>query len=777
MRATRLISLFIFLAYPQCVFGQAQAIKNALGGQAEAPVKAPETPDETKERFLKWQKEARDSLARLDDPAAANSLPQGILPNDVEERRRNTEQIILTVDRYVKAVDNLKNVAKSIETFRKTSSEWVGFRDPPPYSLLLVDDLLNEQDAVKDKLSSLESSGEVLKRTLTSVLTDAKSSEENTKKLAADSNKALGEDAALQWRYEASHLNSRALAARGGLLQISGDILGFQIEETKAELQLLSRKIKIAKGSAIFTEEDFVNLEAASKKQQTALRKDIEGMAKRQNSATANLKQARNALESLLASPPENSSTANLDLAKLRVEVGSDRVDILQSIVEGLESLVQLEGLKLNAYQQRKILLRPPSASIQEESLKELSSLIDRLKTLDIYLQNESTSSNAEIAQFDLKSAAIPADDPRTPLLVESRALKSEKQTLYQRLRQTITLQRRLMERWLVEYTPPQKNDPVLQKVTGLYSNIWKKIKGIWSLRVMAGEDFTVEVDGVEQTISTDVTVGTLLRALFFFIVGYWILAKITRRLQHTIVSRGHIAEAQARTLRNWAMIVIGIFLAIGTLSLLSIPITIFAFFGGALAIGLGFGSQTLIKNFISGIIVLFERKVRVGDIVDVGGLAGTITEINTRSSVLRSADGKETLIPNSFFLENKFTNLTLSNRRVRRSFDIGVTHGAQTQVVIATIKECVDRHGLVLKEPAPVVTLSNFGDSALVFTVYFWTEFNDKTDGDVVASDVRLMIEKRFQENEIILSGAAMHQQFHLDQPLQIKWADKPDA
>jgi small-conductance mechanosensitive channel len=777
MRYSRLIPLLVCFATTLSVFGQAQAIKNALGGQAEAPPKAPETPDETKERFLKWQKEARDSLARLDDPAAANSLPQGILPNEVEERRRNTEQITLSVDRYIKSVENLKNAAKSVETFRETANSWVGFAEPPPYSLLLVDDLFNEQDAVKEKLSSLESSQEVLRRTLASILNDAKSSEEKARQLAADSNKTSGADAALQWRYEASHINSRSLAARGGLLQINCDILRFQIEETKAELLLLSKKIKIAKAGATFTEENLATIEAASKKQQAAFRKDIAGMAKRQNSATANQKQARLALDTLLAATPEGTENPNLELAKLRVEVANDRVDTLQSIAEGLETLVQLEGIKPSAYQERKILLSPPSASIRDKSLESLTNMVDRLKALDIYLQNESASRNAEIAQTDLKSAAIPADDPRTPLLVERRTFKLEEQTLYQRLRQTITFQRRLMERWLAEYTPKNQDEQVYQKVTGLSSDVWKKIKGIWSLRVMAGEDFTVEVDGVEQTISTDVTVGTLLRALFFFVIGYWVLAKIMNRLQHSIVSRGRIAEAQARTLRNWAMIVIGIFLAIGTLSLLNIPITIFAFFGGALAIGLGFGSQTLIKNFISGIIVLFERKVRVGDIVDVGGLAGTITEINTRSSVLRSADGKETLIPNSFFLENKFTNLTLSNRRVRRSFDISVIHGSPTQLVITSVRECAERHGLVLKDPAPIAILNNFGDTALVFTLYFWTEFNERTDGDVVASDIRLMIEKRFDELGIHLLGSHTQKPVSTDPPVQSASAPNPEA
>ena len=136
-------------------------------------------------------------------------------------------------------------------------------------------------------------------------------------------------------------------------------------------------------------------------------------------------------------------------------------------------------------------------------------------------------------------------------------------------------------------------------------------------------------------------------------------------------------------------MIVVGVFLAIGTLAFLKIPLTVFAFFGGALAIGLGFGMQTLIKNFISGIIVLAERKVRVGDILDVDGIVGTVVEVNTRSSIIRSADDVETMIPNSVFLENRVTNWTLTSAKMRRSLRVGVAYGTHPQKVMEILTEC----------------------------------------------------------------------------------------
>jgi small-conductance mechanosensitive channel len=303
-----------------------------------------------------------------------------------------------------------------------------------------------------------------------------------------------------------------------------------------------------------------------------------------------------------------------------------------------------------------------------------------------------------------------------------------------------------------------------------LATTAWQAVKKIWSFEVMRYED-KVEVDG--QTISgkIPITLGTLLRAVLFFLIGYWIAARIASHLQAGLVSRGHIAEAQAKTLRNWGMIVVSLFLVIGTLSFLKIPLTVFAFFGGALAIGLGFGSQTLIKNFISGIIVLAERKVRVGDLVDVDGVVGTVAEINTRSSVVRSGDDMETMIPNSVFLENRVTNWTLSSARVRRSLRVSVAYNTSPPQVMALLTEVAGRHGLICKEPVPFAVFEDFGENALVFGLYFWLELRGGTNPMIVTSDLRLMLEKRFAEVGISLPFPQRDVHLTSDKPLDVQW------
>ena len=145
-----------------------------------------------------------------------------------------------------------------------------------------------------------------------------------------------------------------------------------------------------------------------------------------------------------------------------------------------------------------------------------------------------------------------------------------------------------------------------------------------------------------------------------------------------------------------------GIVLALITLHLVKIPLTAFAFLGGALAIGIGFGTQTLFKNFISGLIVLAERKVRVGDILDVDGIAGTVTSIDTRSSTVRSFDGVEMILPNSILLENKVINWTHDTPTVRRVVKVGVAYGSPLRLVSTILAECAAEHGIIAKSPEP---------------------------------------------------------------------------
>lgn len=178
---------------------------------------------------------------------------------------------------------------------------------------------------------------------------------------------------------------------------------------------------------------------------------------------------------------------------------------------------------------------------------------------------------------------------------------------------------------------------------------------------------------------------------------------------------------------------------------------------------------QNVLKNFVSGLILLFERPFRVGDVLDVGGQKGTVTSIGLRASILQLWDGTETLIPNSSLLENNVSNWTYSSRKVRFSVTVGAAYGSDTRRVIQLLGEVADRHGLVEKEPKPQVLFTDFGESALLFELRYWADVL-KANAAQVGSDLRQMIAGAFAENGIVI--AFPQRDLHLDtaRPLAVK-------
>lgn len=748
----RWLPVIAAMAWFLCPTAQAQlpSLKKALEGPEATKTAAPESPEDSKKRVEQWRQEARDALGRIESQGSALTAPAGITPTEIEERRRTLEQIVLITSSWLKNFNSLADARTNAESARANDTAWAGFKETPPYSMLMIDDLLNERDAVKAKISSNEASLANFERILSTTMAETKTAEEavSASMLAVQNAAADAADAA-KWRLEAARGESRLLVARAAYIKANSEALKERIVASKAELHLVEKKIGIAAPQSELSADDLAKIEKISHERKSAIEKEITAVSKRLKSALSARAQAQAALDALKQKNTDSEQPEGEELARFRVEVADGRIEALQSINENLESLIQLETITWKTYQDRSVLFKSDDLEERRKAKESLSTISDRLRAWLNVVENEMTTIGADLSNIESRAASITTEDPRFALLNEQRASRSEMLSGYQRTSQAVTKHRKLIRRWIADFTPKDSEISLYDRIASFSSTAWTNIRKIWSFEVMSFED-KIEVDG--QTISgkIPVTLGMLLRAILFFIIGYRIASHIANRIQRSIVARGHIAEAQARTLRNWLMIAVGVFLVIGTLSFLKIPLTVFAFFGGALAIGIGFGTQTLIKNFISGLIVLAERKVRVGDILDVDGIVGTVVEVNTRSSVIRGADDVETMIPNSAFLENRVTNWTLSSNKVRRSLSVGVAYGTIPQTVMDILTDCASRHGLICKTPAPFAVFQDFGDNALLFDLYFWVEMGSGTNAMVVASDLRLMIEKRFTEASI---------------------------
>jgi len=176
--------------------------------------------------------------------------------------------------------------------------------------------------------------------------------------------------------------------------------------------------------------------------------------------------------------------------------------------------------------------------------------------------------------------------------------------------------------------------------------------------------------------------------------------------------------------------------------------LTNIAIIASALSVGIGFGLQDIINNFVSGIIILFERPFKVGDWVLVNGEEGKIKQINIRSTEIETFKKASIIIPNATLISNSVTNLTHENNWARHAIKVGVAYGSNVELVKEILLECAKSHKLVLKNPAPYVLFQDFGSSSLEFELRCYT--NDIWNGWIIPSDLRFAINKRFIEEGI---------------------------
>jgi small-conductance mechanosensitive channel len=199
------------------------------------------------------------------------------------------------------------------------------------------------------------------------------------------------------------------------------------------------------------------------------------------------------------------------------------------------------------------------------------------------------------------------------------------------------------------------------------------------------------------------------------------------------------------------------------------VPLTVFAFLGGALAIGVGFGSQNILNNFISGLIILAERPIRVGDLVEIDGLYGNIQHVGARSTRVKTGSNLEIIVPNSRFLENNVSNWTLSNDEIRAVVGVGVAYGSPTREVSRLLRKAVTDNPEIRDEPAPIVLFNEFGDNALHFEVHFWIKMRTIMQRQRMESEVRHTIDDLLDDAGITI--AFPQRDVHIDsvKPLEI--------
>jgi potassium efflux system protein len=223
---------------------------------------------------------------------------------------------------------------------------------------------------------------------------------------------------------------------------------------------------------------------------------------------------------------------------------------------------------------------------------------------------------------------------------------------------------------------------------------------------------------------SISTSVGDIVAFFLTVLAAYLLSAFIRFVLEEDVYSRTRIATGQSyavSSLLNYSILAIGFVVALGVLGLDLNKMTVLL---GAFGVGIGFGLQSVVNNFVSGLILLFERPIHVGDTVQVGNFQGRVRRIGIRASIVRTAQGAEIIVPNAQLITQDVTNWTLSDRLRRIDLPVAVIAGAAPKKVIELIETVARAHPQVLHDPAPRCLFMSYGDNAINFELRAWTDF-----------------------------------------------------
>jgi small-conductance mechanosensitive channel len=251
----------------------------------------------------------------------------------------------------------------------------------------------------------------------------------------------------------------------------------------------------------------------------------------------------------------------------------------------------------------------------------------------------------------------------------------------------------------------------------------------LWGWATLVAFDIDEWVIGsVQSVFQAEMTLGDVtlsLRGIFVFIFAIWLAvwtSRVVRAvLNQDVLPRLELPRGVPNTISmtaHYSIIMIGLLLGV---SFMGLDLSNLAFVVGALGVGIGFGLQNVVNNFVSGLILIFEAPIQVGDTVEVGTLMGRVTQIGIRTSRVRTYSGSEVIVPNGDLVSNQVVNWTLSDRRRRLKLGVGVAYGTDTDLVTEVLKGVLEADEEVLDDPAPLIVFNEFGDSSLNFDIYAW--------------------------------------------------------
>lgn len=716
-----------------------------------------EPATKTESSLLKQLDEAREQLRQaLNLRDKQTNLYQGRYRQDLAlDKQRLLDWLIDLQREKVKRLEELLVLRNTVADPVVDDPLVKTLQGNPPYSAVSVDALRDEIDGQKEKLTAAEASFRANQ-------TEMQNLQDQLKARAAASRQA-GEGVV------SAGSDAGAVKARDELELVSllkhvteVEIAVTELDQERLKLQTSSWRSRIEDMQAVVAKVspnqrllpgDLVIQRQHVRSEHEKLTSEIELM-------TRQAAQHRAEREKFRSKGQVTNKNAGRQGAILDLVLKTDNV-----ILKGLDHLQMLNSVSGDTWEKRYAILSGTDPEQHRSALTALNELEQKLADL-----RSQSRTRQEALRTEIRAQRIRIDN----LAGDRQEQGYEKETLNFLLAQTAIDERvelaaarleKQVSRWLAD-SADAGDKGVGERVVWLGDRAAALMKRVWHQELFVAEDVS-EVDGRKVSVQYGITVGKSVGLVVVFVVGYWLLARISRFIQHQLVRRLKVSHQFASVIRRWSMIGLSFALVVILLNLARIPLSAFAVLGGTLAIGIGFGAQTIIKNFISGLIMLFERKIRVGDVVELGGVAGYVTAVDLRATTVHAFNGVEALIPNANFIENQVINWTYSSRQVRRELQVDIAFGSDVRLAEDLFLAAAAEHPHVLQDPIPEVFFDGFGDHALKVVLVYWVEFENPMSPRRVDSDLRHDIYHRLAASGIAIPFPQRVVHVNLKQPV----------
>lgn len=728
------------------------------GGNGNSATPAPQkkalTEEEVRaqqERNAQELEQAKQSLAQL-----AESAPQ-VENRYLDDRIQLLESLDLIYGDLLEAFASQKKILARTAALEAEESRWKSGTLPKDFAIDFnnLDRLRGQEVEAKKNQRNREQIYKSRQEAVEEAKKDFQTAEQERRraKEAVETAKDGAERAALEPTLALAQLKSRQAELRLALRELEFEVaknyrVFFQKQQTlnALEISYLEKRVQ-------FGEEDLKRelnlLGAETEKLSTRLERQQKEFA----AAAKEYDRARKRLDDTPAPAPaliEEVEARRLAQTALEQEgeLLNDRLKRLKEQEEFWKRRYRLLSGKTD---------RPELASWQQQTRQYLDQLRrdEELSTLRLNSLRNGLVENEE------KTRAKGETDPEAKRWLQQQkdSLQRNIDTMQDHLA-SLALTRKLYEKFLAE----QETRYAHVSLSDRMSRVWERFLHVWNYELTSVDD-------------SPITVSKVFFALILIVFGLMLARRLSGILAERVLPRFGVNPGVAAALRTLSFYALMLFFVLTALHLVRVPLTLFAVLGGAIAIGVGFGSQNLMNNFISGLILLIERPIKVGDIIETDGNAGVVEQIGGRSTQIRTFNNIHMIVPNSAFLEKSVVNWTLSDNMIRSSIRVGVDYGSNPRQVADILKQAASDHGKILKTPEPMVLFSDFGNDSLVFDVFFWLKIQNSLERRLVESDLRFMIEGAFREAGVNI--AYPQRDVHLDtvKPLEVRVVSQDGA